>query len=157
MNHSSNCSVVSLQYDAVYSCLHRQLTMFLDQSEGVKPNRRCVTQLLFIFSKVRTVCARNQVYPRVYVSIFTLQNQQLILVNCTFLRLHDSESVTGCYSQAQRALVGGALEGVASCASALMKVWLMVLTEIPYSSTSALRQSKKACTACLEAASSTHI
>lgn len=35
----------------------------------------------------------------------------------------------------------------------LMKVWLMVLTEMPYSSTSALRQSKKACTACLEAAS----
>lgn len=35
----------------------------------------------------------------------------------------------------------------------LMKVWLMVLTEIPYSFTSALRQSKKACTACLEAAS----
>lgn len=29
----------------------------------------------------------------------------------------------------------------------------MVLTEMPYSLTSALRQSKKACTACLEAAS----
>lgn len=35
----------------------------------------------------------------------------------------------------------------------LMKVWLMVLTEMPYSSTSALRESKKAWTACLEAAS----
>lgn len=35
----------------------------------------------------------------------------------------------------------------------LMKVWLMVLTEMPYSSTSARRQSKKAWTACLEAAS----
>jgi len=40
-----------------------------------------------------------------------------------------------------------------SGAVALMKVWLMVLTEIPYSSTSARRQSKKAWAACLEAAS----
>lgn len=38
-------------------------------------------------------------------------------------------------------------------AEPLMKVVLMVLTEMPYSSTSALRQSKKAWTACLEAAS----
>ncbi|TNN52839.1 hypothetical protein EYF80_036939 [Liparis tanakae] len=34
-----------------------------------------------------------------------------------------------------------------------MKVWLMVLTEMPYSSTSARRQSKNAWTACLEAES----
>lgn len=40
--------------------------------------------------------------------------------------------------------------------SLLMKVWLMVLTEMLYSSTSALRLSKKAWTACLEAASGTH-
>lgn len=48
------------------------------------------------------------------------------------------------------------LDGAAcvfSEAARLMKVWLMVLTVIPYSSTSALRQSKKAWTACLEAAS----
>ncbi len=57
------------------------------------------------------------------------------------------------YSQAQRALVGGILEGAPFSATALMKVWLMVLTEIPYSSTSALRQSKNAWTACLDAAS----
>lgn len=42
---------------------------------------------------------------------------------------------------------------VSSDEEELMKVWLMVLTEMPYSSTSALRQSKKAWTACLEAAS----
>lgn len=41
-------------------------------------------------------------------------------------------------------------------AEQLMKVWLMVLTEMPNSSTSALRQSKKAWTACLEAASGAH-
>lgn len=39
---------------------------------------------------------------------------------------------------------------------ALMKVWLMVLTTIPYSSISARRQSKKAWTACLDAASDRH-
>lgn len=39
----------------------------------------------------------------------------------------------------------------------LMNVWLMVLTEMPYSSTSALRQSKKAWTACLEAASGRNV
>ncbi len=44
-------------------------------------------------------------------------------------------------------------EEASSDAERLMKVWLMVLTEMPYSSTSALRQSKKAWTACLEAAS----
>lgn len=37
--------------------------------------------------------------------------------------------------------------------AALMKVWLIVLTIIPYSSTSARRQSKNACTACFEAES----
>lgn len=41
----------------------------------------------------------------------------------------------------------------AGAAEQLMKVWLMVLTETPNSSTSALRQSKNAWTACLEAAS----
>lgn len=45
------------------------------------------------------------------------------------------------------------LEATASDEEELMKVWVMVLTEMPYSSTSALRQSKKAWTACLEAAS----
>lgn len=48
-------------------------------------------------------------------------------------------------------LEAASLIGVGS--EALMKVWLMVLTTIPYSSTSALRQSKKAWAACLEAAS----
>lgn len=52
------------------------------------------------------------------------------------------------------------LEATASVSSdeeELMKVWLMVLMEMPYSSTSALRQSKKAWTACLEAASGGHV
>lgn len=35
-------------------------------------------------------------------------------------------------------------EAALSDAEQLMKVWLMVLTEMPYSSTSALRQSKNA-------------
>lgn len=57
------------------------------------------------------------------------------------------------YSHADRlfGLGAGSMTGAGSDAS--MKVWLMVLTTIPYSSTSARRQSKKACAACLDAAS----
>lgn len=55
------------------------------------------------------------------------------------------------YSQDQTDLEEAA--SVFSAEEGLMKVWLMVLTEMPYSSTSALRQSKKAWTACLDAAS----
>lgn len=57
------------------------------------------------------------------------------------------------YSHADRlfGLGAGSMTGAGSDAS--MKVWLMVLTTIPYSSTSARRQSKKACTACFDAAS----
>ena len=55
------------------------------------------------------------------------------------------------YSQDQTDLEESA--SVFSADEGLMKVWLMVLTEMPYSSTSALRQSKKAWTACLDAAS----
>lgn len=59
----------------------------------------------------------------------------------------------GVNSHAHTTLVSLGVDGVVSWGAELMNVWLMVLTEMPYSSTSALRQSKKAWTACLEAAS----
>ena len=67
----------------------------------------------------------------------------------------------GYYSQASRELEileeeeeeAGEGEGEEEEGAILMKVWLMVLTDMPNSSTSARRQSKKAWTACLEAAS----
>lgn len=73
---------------------------------------------------------------------------EVIRCTCTCLQTLDRESCM--YSHVDRpwGLAGG-VEGRA----ALMKVWLIVLTIIPYSSTSARRESKNACTACFEAES----
>ena len=57
------------------------------------------------------------------------------------------------YSHAARVFGLGAGSSPGGGSEALIKVWLMVLTTMPNSSTSARRQSKKACAACLDAAS----
>lgn len=73
------------------------------------------------------------------------------MTNSSFVLVtyYSGSQLSGFDSRDQRD-VGAA---VVSDAEQPMKVWVTVLTEMPYSSTSARRQSKNAWTACLEAAS----
>lgn len=73
----------------------------------------------------------------------------------SFSLLHISSLLSIFYSHSVRKLgLGLCSTGArASGSDTLINVWLIVLTTIPYSSTSARRQSKKACTACFDAAS----
>lgn len=84
--------------------------------------------------------------------LFPIDRNTFVMVFHVSIHLH-SLPHQRCYSHADRlfGLGAGSVTGAGSDAS--MKVWLMVLTTIPYSSTSARRQSKKACAACLDAAS----
>lgn len=84
--------------------------------------------------------------------LFPIDWNSFVMVFHVSIHLH-SLPYQRYYSHADRlfGLGAGSMTGAGSDAS--MKVWLMVLTTIPYSSTSARRQSKKACAACLDAAS----
>lgn len=90
--------------------------------------------------------------------------QEILITRPLWILIGDPWYISPCqslsyqlqYSHADRGFGLGLASSTGGGSEALMKVWLMVLTTIPYSSTSARRQSKKACAACLDAASDIH-
>lgn len=101
-------------------------------------------KLLTIFSTAESKQSPSYLFPMNWNTFVMIFHTSLPLQSLPFQLV---------YSHAARVFGLGAGPSAGGGSEALMKVWLMVLTTIPYSSTSARRQSKKACAACLDAAS----